>query len=89
VARTETTARPMTEELAVAGLPAEPEIQEPGIAQLPEDDTSPATSGNGNREDGEIRLEGEKNRRCRRQTKRSRYSKAIESSPYSLCFQGI
>jgi hypothetical protein len=47
------------EELAAAGLPAEPEVQEPGIAQLPEDDTSPAASGSGNREDGEIRLEGE------------------------------
>jgi hypothetical protein len=48
-----------TEELVAAGLPAEPEVQEPGIAQLPEDDTSPAASGSGNREDGEIRSEGE------------------------------
>jgi hypothetical protein len=48
----------MTEELDVAGLPAEPEVQEPGIAQLPEDDSSPATSGTGNREDLDIRSEG-------------------------------
>jgi hypothetical protein len=49
-----------TEELAAAGIPpAEQEIQEPKIAQLPEDNTSPATSGSGNREDREIRSEGE------------------------------
>jgi hypothetical protein len=49
-----------TEELAAAGIPpAEQEIQEPEIAQLPEDNTSPAASGSGNREDGEIRSEGE------------------------------
>jgi hypothetical protein len=47
-----------TEELAATGLPTEPEVQEPGIAQLPEDATSPAASGSGNREDGEIRSEG-------------------------------
>jgi hypothetical protein len=48
-----------TEELATAGFPAEPEVQEPSIAQLPEGDTSPAASGSGNREDGEIRSESE------------------------------
>jgi hypothetical protein len=49
-----------TEELAAVGIPpVEQEVQEPEIAQLPEDDTSPATSGSGNREDGEIRSKGE------------------------------
>jgi hypothetical protein len=48
-----------TEELAVAGLPAEPEIQDHEIAQPPEDHTSPAASGSGVREDGEIRSEQE------------------------------
>jgi hypothetical protein len=49
-----------TEELAAAGIPsAEQEIQEPEIAQLHEDNTSPAASGSGNREDGEIISEGE------------------------------
>jgi hypothetical protein len=48
-----------TEELAAAGLPAEPEVQEPEIAQIAEDETSPAASGSGNREDGEIRSEKE------------------------------
>jgi hypothetical protein len=48
-----------TEELAAAGVPpAEQEIQEPEIAQPPEDDTSPAASGSERREYGEIRLEG-------------------------------
>jgi hypothetical protein len=49
----------MMTELAAASLPAEAEVQEPEIAQLPEDDTSPAASGSGNREDREIRSEGE------------------------------
>jgi hypothetical protein len=48
-----------TEEFAGAGLPADPEVQEPEIAQLAEGDTSPAASESGNREDGEIRSEGE------------------------------
>jgi hypothetical protein len=47
-----------TEELAAAGIPpVEDEIQEPGIAQPPEDNTSPTVSGSENREDGEIRSE--------------------------------
>jgi hypothetical protein len=46
-----------TEELAAAGLPAEPEVQDHEIAQPPEDHTSPAASGSGIREDGEIRSE--------------------------------
>jgi hypothetical protein len=45
--------------LAAAGLPAKPDVQEPTIAQLPEGETSPAASGSGNREDGEIRSESE------------------------------
>jgi hypothetical protein len=49
-----------TEELAAAGIPlAEQDIQEPEIAQPPEDNTSPAVSGSENREDVEIRSEGE------------------------------
>jgi hypothetical protein len=47
-------------ELASAGIPlAEHDIQEPEIAQPPEDNTSPAVSGSENREDVEIRSEGE------------------------------
>jgi hypothetical protein len=49
-----------TEELAAAGIPpAEEEIRQPEIAQPLEDNTSPAVSGSENREDGEIRSEGE------------------------------
>jgi hypothetical protein len=48
-----------TEELVAAGLPTEPEVQEPGTTQPTEDETSPAVSGPGNREDGEIRSEEE------------------------------
>jgi hypothetical protein len=49
-----------TEELAVAGItPAEEEIQESDIAQPLEDNTSPVVSRSKNREDGEIRSEGE------------------------------
>jgi hypothetical protein len=60
VAHVKSTARPMTtEELAAAGLPAEPEIQDHEIAQPLEDHTSPAASRSGIREDGEIRSEEE------------------------------
>jgi hypothetical protein len=49
-----------SEELAAAGLPpAEEEIQEAEIAQLPEDNPAPAASESENCEDGEIRSEGE------------------------------
>jgi hypothetical protein len=48
-----------TEELTAAGLPAEPEIQNPEPAQLPEGHSPPAASGSGTHEDGEIRSEGE------------------------------
>jgi hypothetical protein len=48
-----------TEELAAAGLPAEPEIQNPETAQLPEGHSSPAASRSGTHEDGEIRSEEE------------------------------
>jgi hypothetical protein len=48
------------EELAATDIPpAEQEIQEPKIAQPPGHNTSPAASGSENREDGEIRSEGE------------------------------
>jgi hypothetical protein len=48
-----------TEELVVAGLPAEPEIQNPEIAQLPEGHSSPTASGSVTHEDGQIRSEEE------------------------------
>jgi hypothetical protein len=49
----------MTEELAAAGLPAEPEVQDHEIAQPPEEHASLAASGSGIHEDGEIRSEEE------------------------------
>jgi hypothetical protein len=49
----------MTEELAAAGLLAEPEIQNPETAQLPEGHSSPAASRSRTHEDGEIRSEEE------------------------------
>jgi hypothetical protein len=49
-----------TEELAAAGIPpVEKEAHEPEIGQPVEDNTSPGVSGSENREDGEIRSEGE------------------------------
>jgi hypothetical protein len=61
LARVKSTARPMTtKELAVASIPpVEQEIQEPEIAQPPEDNTAPAVRGSENHEEGEIRSEGE------------------------------
>jgi hypothetical protein len=48
-----------TEELAAAGLPVEPEIQNPETAQLPEGHSSPAASRSRTHENGEIRSEEE------------------------------
>jgi hypothetical protein len=48
-----------TEKLAAAGLPAEPEVQNPQTAQLPEGHSSPAASGSRTHEDGEIGSEDE------------------------------
>jgi hypothetical protein len=48
-----------TEELAAAGLPAEPEIQNPETTQLPEGHSSPAASESRSREDGEVRSDDE------------------------------
>jgi hypothetical protein len=60
VARTKSTARPMTtEELAAAGLPAEPVVQNPEVAQPPEEEGSPAASGSRSHEDGEVRTDDE------------------------------
>jgi hypothetical protein len=60
VARTKSTARPMTtEELATAGLPAEPVVQNPETAQLLEGHSSPAASGSRTHKDGEVRSEDE------------------------------
>jgi hypothetical protein len=47
----------MTEELAAAGLPAEPEVQDHEIAQPPEEHASPTARGSRIHEDGEIRSE--------------------------------
>jgi hypothetical protein len=48
-----------TEELAAAGLPAEPEVQNPENTQLPEGHSSPAASESKSHEDGEVRSEDE------------------------------
>jgi hypothetical protein len=48
-----------TGELIAAGLPPEPEVQEPETSQSAEDKTSPTAGGSGNRGDGEIRSEEE------------------------------
>jgi hypothetical protein len=48
-----------TEELAAAGLPAEPVVQNPEIAQPSEVHSSPAASGSRSREDGEVRSDDE------------------------------
>jgi hypothetical protein len=47
------------EELAAPGLPAEPEVQHPEIAQLPEGHSSPAASRSRTHEDGETGSEDE------------------------------
>jgi hypothetical protein len=47
------------EELATAGLPAEPVVQNPESTQLLEGHSSPAASGSRSREDGEVRLDDE------------------------------
>jgi hypothetical protein len=60
VARTKSTARPMTnEELAAAGLSAEPVVQIPETAQPPEGHSSPAASGSRSHGDGEVRTDDE------------------------------
>jgi hypothetical protein len=60
VARTKSTARPMTtEELAAAGLPAKSEVQNYETAQLPEGHSSLAASGSRTHEDREIGSEDE------------------------------
>jgi hypothetical protein len=48
-----------TEELAAAGLPAEPKVQDPETAQLLEGHSSPAASGSRSHEDGEVRSDDE------------------------------
>jgi hypothetical protein len=48
-----------SKELAAAGLPAEPKIQNSEIAQLPEGHSSLATSGSRSPEDGEVRSDDE------------------------------
>jgi hypothetical protein len=48
-----------TEELAAAGLPAEPVVQNPEITQPPEGHPSPAASESRSHEDGEVRSDDE------------------------------
>jgi hypothetical protein len=48
-----------TEELAVAGLPAEPVVQGPENAPPPEEEGSPAASDSRSHEDGEVRTDDE------------------------------
>jgi hypothetical protein len=48
-----------TEELAAAGLPAEPVAQNPKNVQPPEDEGSPAASESRSHEDDEVRTDGE------------------------------
>jgi hypothetical protein len=48
-----------TKELAAASLPAQPEVQNPETAQLPEGHSSPAASESKSHEDGEVRSEDE------------------------------
>jgi hypothetical protein len=48
-----------TEELAAAGLPAEPVVEGPENAPPPEEGGSPATSGSRSHEDGEVRTDDE------------------------------
>jgi hypothetical protein len=48
-----------TKELAAVGLPADPEVQNPETAQLPEGHSSPAASGSRSHEDGEVRSDDE------------------------------
>jgi hypothetical protein len=48
-----------TEELAAAGLPAEPVAQNPENVQPPEEEGSPATSESKSHEDGEVRTDDE------------------------------
>jgi hypothetical protein len=60
VARTKSTARPMTiEELAAVGLSGDLEDQNPETAQLPEGHSSPTASGSRIHEDGEVRSDDE------------------------------
>jgi hypothetical protein len=48
-----------TEELAAAGLPAEPIVENPEIVQPLEEHPSPAASESRSHEDGEVRSDGE------------------------------
>jgi hypothetical protein len=48
-----------TEELAAAGLPAEPEVHNPETAQLPEGHSSPPASRSRSHKDGEVRSDDE------------------------------
>jgi hypothetical protein len=75
-----------TEELAAAGLLIEPEIQDHETAQPPEDHTSPAASGSGIREDGEIRSEEEEIRDVDADVKDLIVAKQLGPLPLSFVF---
>jgi hypothetical protein len=49
----------MAEELAAAGLPAEPVAQNPENVQPPEEEGSPAASESRSHKDGEVRTDDE------------------------------
>jgi hypothetical protein len=74
-----------TEELVAAGLLAEPEVRELGTARRLEGRSSPAASGSGTHEDGEIRSEEEEIGDVDADV----CSKAVGTSSSILCFWGI
>jgi hypothetical protein len=76
-----------TEELAVASLPAELEIQDHEIAQPPEYHNYPSASGSGIREDGEIRSEEEEIRDVDADVKYLIAAKQSGPLPPSLIFR--
>jgi hypothetical protein len=75
-----------TEELAAAGLPAEPEVQNPETAQLPEGHSSPAVSGSRTHEDREIGSEDEQVRDVEADVKDLIASKQSGPLPPSFVF---
>jgi hypothetical protein len=75
-----------TEELIAAGLPGEPEVQEPGTARPAEDETSPAAGRSGNCEDREIRSEEEDFKEIDADLKDLVTAKRSKSLPAALVF---
>jgi hypothetical protein len=76
-----------SDELPAAGLsPTEEGIQEPDLSQLLEENPAPAASGSENREDGEIRSEGEDIRDVDADPKDLITAKRTKSLPPSFVF---